>query len=265
MAGRPLEPDPVDTGVGISGLSADSISLPRPPAAPAFRLSGNGFAYGDRSVLAPFSLDLAAGETVAILGASGCGKSTLLRLIAGLLPGRPSVFAGQVAWMAQQDLLLPWLSLQDNILLGARLRGEIPDTALAQALLRRLGLADRADTLPASLSGGMRQRAALARTLMENRPLVLMDEPFSALDAITRTAMQDLASEMLAQRSVLLVTHDPAEACRLADRIFILSGQPARLQQVAELPSVAPRDPLSAAVLPVLRSVQDALQRAVAA
>lgn len=265
MAGRPLEPDPVDTGVGISGLSADSISFPHPPAAPAFRLSGNGFAYGDRSVLAPFSLDLAAGETVAILGASGCGKSTLLRLIAGLLPGQSSPFAGQVAWMAQQDLLLPWLSLQDNILLGARLRGEIPDIALAQALLRRLGLADRAEALPASLSGGMRQRAALARTLMEDRPLVLMDEPFSALDAITRTAMQDLASEMLAQRSVLLVTHDPAEACRLADRILILSGQPARLQQVAGLPSPGPRDPLSATVLPVLRGLQDALQRAVAA
>jgi len=246
-------------------LSADSIPLSPSDSAPAFRLAGSGFAYGDRAVLAPFSLDLAAGETVAILGASGCGKSTLLRLIAGLLPGQPSPFAGQVAWMAQQDLLLPWLSLQDNILLGTRLRGEIPDLGRAQTLLARLGLADRANTPPASLSGGMRQRAALARTLMEDRPLVLMDEPFSALDAITRAAMQDLASEMLAQRSVLLVTHDPAEACRLADRIFILSGQPAGLQQVAELPAGAPRDPLSAPVLPILRSVQAALQKAVAA
>jgi putative hydroxymethylpyrimidine transport system ATP-binding protein len=119
--------------------------------------------------------------------------------------------------------------------------------------------------LPASLSGGMRQRAALARTLMEDRPLVLMDEPFSALDAITRAAMQELASDMLAHRTVLLVTHDPAEACRLADRIFILSGLPSSLQQVAVLPPVAPRDPLSASVLPVLRSVQAALQKAVAA
>lgn len=216
-------------------------------------------------MLAPFSIDLAADETVAILGASGCGKSTLLRLIAGLFPDQPSPLAGQVAWMAQQDLLLPWLSLQDNILLGARLRGEVPDLARAQVLLTRLGLADRANALPASLSGGMRQRAALARTLMEDRPLVLMDEPFSALDAITRAAMQELASEMLAHRTVLLVTHDPAEACRLADRIFILSGHPASLQQVAELPPAAPRDPLSASVLPVLRSVQAALQKAVAA
>jgi putative hydroxymethylpyrimidine transport system ATP-binding protein len=246
-------------------LSADSISLSPSASAPAFRLAGSGFAYGDRAVLAPFSLDLAAGETVAILGSSGCGKSTLLRLIAGLLPGQPSPLSGQVAWMAQQDLLLPWLSLQDNILVGARLRGEVPDIAAAQTLLARLGLADRANALPASLSGGMRQRAALARTLMEDRPLVLMDEPFSALDAITRAAMQELASDMLAHRTVLLVTHDPAEACRLADRIFILSGLPSSLQQVAVLPPVAPRDPLSASVLPVLRSVQAALQKAVAA
>lgn len=167
--------------------------------------------------------------------------------------------------MAQQDLLLPWLSLQDNILLGAHLRGEVPDLALAQSLLMRLGLADRAHALPASLSGGMRQRAALARTLMEKRPLVLMDEPFSALDAITRAAMQDLASDMLSQRCVLLVTHDPAEACRLAGRIFILGGRPASLQLVAELPPPAPRDPLSPSVLPILRSVQAALQTAVAA
>jgi putative hydroxymethylpyrimidine transport system ATP-binding protein len=245
-------------------LSADSIPVSPSESAAAFQLAGSGFAYGDRAVLAPFVLDLAAGEAVAILGASGCGKSTLLRLLAGLLPGQPSPFAGQVAWMAQQDLLLPWLSLEENILLGARLRGEVPDLARVQGLLTRLGLADRAKALPASLSGGMRQRAALARTLMEDRPLVLMDEPFSALDSITRAAMQELASEMLAQRTVLLVTHDPAEACRLANRIFILSGQPARLQQVVELPPGAPRDPLSAPVLPILRSVQAALQKAVA-
>lgn len=265
MSGRPLEPDPVDTGVGISGLSADSTSLPSLASALAFRLSGSGFAYGEREVLAPFSFELAPGETVAVLGASGCGKSTLLRMIAGLLPEQPSPYAGMVAWMAQQDLLLPWLSLQDNILLGARLRGEVPDIAQAQALLNRLGLSDRADALPAALSGGMRQRAALARTLLEDRPLVLMDEPFSALDAITRAAMQDLASEMLAHRSVLLVTHDPAEACRLADRIFILTGRPAQLEQVATLPPGAPRDPLSTSVLPVLRRVQAALQNTMAA
>ena len=164
--------------------------------------------YAARNAVDGVSLALPAGQITALLGPSGSGKSTLLRLIAGLLPGQPSSLAGQVAWMAQQDLLLPWLTLFDNVLLGARLRGEVPDIARTQALLARLGLADRANAMPASLSGGMRQRAALARTLMEDRPLVLMDEPFSALDAITRAAMQELASEVLSHRSVLLVTHD---------------------------------------------------------
>jgi putative hydroxymethylpyrimidine transport system ATP-binding protein len=264
LAGRPLEPDPVDTGVGISGLPVDFAPLSPPIRSSGFRLAGDGFAFGERKILAPFSLDLAAGETVAILGASGCGKSTLLRLVAGLLPDRTSTYTGEVAWMAQQDLLLPWLSLLDNVLLGARLRGEPADVARACALLTRLGLGDWTAALPSSLSGGMRQRAALARTLMEDRPLVLMDEPFSALDAITRAAMQELASEMLADRAVLLVTHDPAEACRLADRIFILTGQPAGLRQIAALPPNAPRDPLSAPVLPVLRDIQSALQQAAA-
>lgn len=251
-------------------MPVDSVFPPAPASPPAFRLEGPGFAYGrpndSLAVLAPFALDLAATETIAILGTSGCGKSTLLRLLAGLLPDTRSPWAGKAAWMAQQDLLLPWLSLLENVLLGARLRGEPPDTARARNLLARLGLADRADALPSALSGGMRQRAALARTLMEDRPLVLMDEPFSALDAITRIAIQDLACELLADRAVVLVTHDPAEACRLADRIFVLGGQPAMLRLVATLPGPKPRDPLDPALLPVLRSIHAALkQTAVAA
>ena len=223
-------------------------------------LASDGFAYGAHPVLAPFRLHIARGEIVAILGTSGCGKSTLLKLAAGLLPGRlDQPVTGQVAWMAQQDLLLPWANLRENITLGARLRGERPDLDRADGLLRHLGLADRAMALPGSLSGGMRQRAALARTLMENRPLVLMDEPFSALDAITRTAMQDLACRELADRAVLIVTHDAAEACRLADRIYLLAGKPARLQLVVSLPGPKPRDPLSADVLPALRNIHAAL------
>lgn len=236
-------------------LSSSSASPP-----PALHLKGGGFAYDDRVVLAPFALDLRAGETVAILGPSGGGKSTLLKLVAGLLPGLETPVAGSVAWMAQQDLLLPWATIRENVLLGARLRGELPDIAKAEALLRRLGLHAWMDAYPAALSGGMRQRAALARTLMEDRPLVLMDEPFSALDAITRASMQDLACEMLRDRMVLFVTHDPAEACRIADRVLLLAGHPAQLRPVTEFNMPAPRDPLSPAVLPALRLIHAALQ-----
>jgi len=163
--------------------------------------------------------------------------------------------------MAQQDLLLPWASLRDNILLGARLRGDIPDLARAETLLAQLGLARWSTALPQKLSGGMRQRAALARTLMEDRPLVLMDEPFTALDSVTRAAMQDLASATLADRAVLMVTHDPIEACRMADRIYLLTGEPARLQLVLSLRPGKPRDPLAPDMLPHLRLLQETLQR----
>lgn len=268
MAGRPLEPDPVDTGVGISGVHLDLASIQSPSSFRSFQLRGDGFSYGRGQVLAPFSIDVAVGEIVAILGPSGSGKSTLLKLLAGLLPsasqppGQLPSLAGQIAWMAQQDLLLPWLSIRENVLLGARLRGEAADRTRAEALLERLGLGAWQDSRPAALSGGMRQRAALARTLMEDHPLILMDEPFSALDPVTREDMQDLASTMLADRAVLLVTHDPAEACHMADRIYVLSGRPASLNLVATLALPKPRDPLSTPVLPHLRALQNALREA---
>lgn len=264
LSGRPLEPDPVDTGVGISGVQTQSPSNPAPHPSALHRLRGTAFAYGPQAVLAPFELDMKPGETVAVLGVSGSGKSTLLRQIAGLLPGVARDAGSGVAWMAQQDLLLPWASVRDNLLLGARLRGAQPDTARADALLQRLGLAHVADARPAALSGGMRQRTALGRTLMEDRPLVLMDEPFSALDTVTRAAMQDLAADLLADRAVLLVTHDPAEACRLADRVFVLKGRPAALHPVMALSPRGPRDPLAADMLPRLRQLRAALQEAAA-
>jgi putative hydroxymethylpyrimidine transport system ATP-binding protein len=234
-----------------------------PPS--GFTLRDSGFSYNDAPLLAPLRLELRPREIVAILGPSGSGKSTLLKRLAGLLPGGSAAdLAGQIAWMAQQDLLLPWLSLRENVLLGARLRGAPADPAAADALLARLGLGDWCAARPAALSGGMRQRAALARTLIEERPLVLMDEPFSALDAITREEMQDLACEWLADRCVLLVTHDPAEACRIADRIFVLSGRPALLREVATFPARGPRETLDDAVLPVLRHVHAMLREATA-
>jgi putative hydroxymethylpyrimidine transport system ATP-binding protein len=177
-----------------------------------------------------------------------------LRLIAGLEQGalvatgdgRP--LAGRIALMAQQDLLLPWLNARDNVLLGPRLRREgrarmarLRDEA--EALLARVDLGGHGHKLPAELSGGMRQRVALARTLMEDRPVVLMDEPFSALDAVTRHRLQDLAAELLAGRTVLLVTHNPLEAMRLGHKVWVLGGRPARLQAALLPPGEPARDP----------------------
>ncbi|SMO95693.1 ABC transporter ATP-binding protein [Paracoccus laeviglucosivorans] len=181
---------------------------------------------GDAVLFAPVDLVLETGGWTCLLGPSGVGKSTILRLIAGLETGVR--FQGQVshdlpvALMAQDAGLIPWLDVPGNVTLGARLRGDAVDLDRARDLIALVGLADRADSLPANLSGGQRQRVALARTLFEDRPLVLLDEPFSALDARTRAQMQDLAARLLAGRTVLLVTHDPPEAARLGDRILLL-------------------------------------------
>jgi putative hydroxymethylpyrimidine transport system ATP-binding protein len=212
------------------------------------------------------SVTLEGGLWTCVLGPSGVGKSSLLRLIAGLeraggatvvscSDGQP--LAGRFAYMAQRDLLLPWLSAIDNVLFGYRLRGTVDRAARerAFALLRGVGLGGREHDRPAALSGGMRQRVALARTLMEDRPVVLMDEPFSALDAITRYRLQDLAAELLAGRTILLITHDPLEALRLGHRIHVMAGRPAALDQAMDLRSGAtagaapPRDVAEPAVL----------------
>ncbi len=223
-------------------------------AAPSIALRDAHLAFEGKALFENLALDLPAGEITCLLGPSGVGKSSLLRLIAGLAEGaegrvedgagRP--LAGRVAYLAQQDLLLPWLKVRDNLLLGARLRGEAVTPALrerAAELLALVGLEAWGEALPEALSGGMRQRCALARTLMEDRPVVLMDEPFSAVDAITRYELQDLAAGLLAGRTVFLVTHDPAEALRLGQRIHVMAGRPARLDE-ALLPPGAPPRPL---------------------
>ena len=227
-------------------LQASDIHAP-----PALDIRVGAVGWHGERLWESLALHLPAGEWTCLLGPSGIGKTTLLRLIAGLdadsdvavacSDGRP--LAGRVAWMAQHDLLMPWLSVLDNALLGERLRGgRVRErAAAARALLARVGLDGRATSRPASLSGGERQRTALVRTLMEDRPVILMDEPFSALDAITRLTIQDLAAELLRGRTVLLVTHDPREALRLGHRIHVLAGKPARLEPALTPPGRPPR------------------------
>lgn len=232
------------------------------PSAPSVHIRAGRLTYDGLPLFDGLDLDLPAGHWTCLLGASGVGKSTLLRMIAGLetgshaaaeatdADGRP--LAGRIAFMAQGDNLLPWLSVLDNALLGYRLRDGRPSGETrerAQELLRRVGLGDRTDALPQTLSGGMRQRVALVRTLMEDRPLVLMDEPFAALDVPTRLRLQDLAADLLAGRTVLLVTHDPLEALRLGHAAHVLKGQPARLGPPLHPPGTPPRHPDDPALL----------------
>jgi len=228
------------------------------------RLRGARLAYADTVLFDGLDLDLEGGCFTCLLGPSGVGKSSLLRLLAGLAPalkvaelacsdGLP--LAGRIAYMAQQDLLLPWLTVLENVTLGNRLRGEPLELDRAGRLLGQVGLSDYAHQRPASLSGGMSQRAALARTLMEDRPVVLMDEPFSAVDALTRLRLQALAADTLRRRTVLLITHDPIEALRLGRHILLMNGQPARLQALPDLPGAPPRDPTEPAVQVAYRNL----------
>ncbi|MBJ3764543.1 ABC transporter ATP-binding protein [Maribius pontilimi] len=202
-------------------------------APPALHLSGRATIDG-APIFGPISIDAPPGEWTCLLGPSGVGKSTLLRLLAGLgdevafdgkvAAGDGAPLGGRVALMAQADLLMPWLDVTANVTLGARLRGMAPQRGRAREVLGRVGLADHAAKRPHALSGGQRQRAALARTLIEDRPVVLLDEPFSALDARSRALMQDLAAEVLAGRTVLHVTHDAAEAARLGHNVLLMTA-----------------------------------------
>lgn len=228
------------------------------------RLSGTA-TFDGVAVFTDLSLEIEAASWTCLLGPSGVGKTTVLRLIAGLAEGADftgeivatdgAPLAKRIAYMAQTDLLLPWLDVMGNVLLGAKLRGETADHAKAAEMIRRVGLQDHMAKRPGALSGGMRQRAALARTLMEDRPLILLDEPFSALDARTRAEMQELAAELLAGRTVLLVTHDPGEAARLGHSIYVL--QPSGLSTFTPPDS----DPIRAYDDPQVFACQSELMR----
>lgn len=203
------------------------------------------------------SLDMhiRAGEWSCLLGPSGVGKSTLLYLLSDLaehvdFDGEIVIddklpLAGRISYMAQTDLLMPWLSILNNILIGQRLRGEKTDKEKAENLLKELGLGGCVERYPAQLSGGQRQRVALARTLMEEREIVLLDEPFSALDAGTRADMQELSAKWLKGKTVLHVTHDPAEAARLGEQIFLLDESGLREVDVPATAVVRPVDDIA--------------------
>jgi ABC-type nitrate/sulfonate/bicarbonate transport system ATPase subunit len=197
-------------------------------------------------VVALRGMDLRAapGEILAVVGTSGCGKSTLLELICGLqAPDAGSVTADPAVLMPQRDLLLPWASALDNAALARRVRGVARAEARehARPWFERFGLAGFEDARPAALSGGMRQRVAFVRTLLAGKPVLALDEPFAALDALTRQEMQSWLAHALAKepRTVVLVTHDVEEAIVLGDRVVVMSPRPGRV--VAELTVDLPR------------------------
>jgi NitT/TauT family transport system ATP-binding protein len=199
---------------------------------------------GETEALRGVSLSVAPGEFIAIIGPSGCGKSTLLSLISGIVaPTQGAVLidgkvvtgpSRKVGYMLQQDYLFEWRTILENALLGAEIQG----AAMAQAreraigLLTRYGLGQFLHHLPRQLSGGMRQRAALARTLCTGPDIVLLDEPFSALDSQTRLALADEITEILRReaKTVILVTHDIGEAVSMAERVIVLSRRPGQVK-----------------------------------
>jgi ABC-type nitrate/sulfonate/bicarbonate transport system ATPase subunit len=208
------------------------------------RLEGVTKRFGAVTALEGLSLHVARDEVVAVVGTSGCGKSTLLELVCGLQqPDAGTVTSDAAVLMPQRDLLMAWMSALDNAALALRIAGASRDAARAQAqpLFTRLGLGGFEAARPHELSGGMRQRVAFARTLLSGRPVLCLDEPFGALDALTRADLRAWLAEALAAepRTTLLVTHDVEEAAILADRVVVLSPRPGRV--VAELPVAAPR------------------------
>jgi NitT/TauT family transport system ATP-binding protein len=238
--------------------AASTDALSGAPAA----VSGLAHSFGELRVIERIDLEAKPGEVVGIVGPSGCGKTTLLELVAGLRPpdggsisiagrGDPAERLERCAYMPQRDLLLPWLSAVDNAALALRVAGVPRGEARRRAgeHFERLGLEGFEWTRPGRLSGGMRQRVAFLRTLMAGRPVLLLDEPFASLDAITRAEMQGWLASVLRddRHTVLLVTHDVEEALYLSDRVLVLTPRPARVADRIEI--AAPRAPDRAAAV----------------
>jgi NitT/TauT family transport system ATP-binding protein len=202
------------------------------------------------TALSNISLTIEEGEFVSFLGPSGCGKTTLLSIIAGLLkPTQGTVLLekkpvstknSNIGYMLQQDYLFPWKTIEENILLGLKLSKKLNEQTKTKALqlLKQIGLNGVENQLPKQLSGGMRQRAALVRTLATEPKLLMLDEPFSALDYQTKLKLEDLVSSTLKEfkKTAILVTHDIGEAISMSDRVFLFSAKPGKLYRIFEIP-----------------------------
>ena len=236
------------------------------------RVSGLGHSFGELQAIAQIDLAVEPGEVVGIVGPSGCGKTTLLELVAGLRDPRAGLIdvAGAVgaaerlarcAYMPQRDLLLPWLSAVDNAALALRIAGASKSEARAEAggHFERLGLSGFEGTRPGELSGGMRQRVAFLRTLMAGRPVLLLDEPFASLDAITRAEMQSWLAGVLGpdRHTVVLVTHDVEEALYLSDRVLVLTARPATVADRIEIEAPRAADRAAAVTSPEFAELKE--------
>jgi ABC-type nitrate/sulfonate/bicarbonate transport system ATPase subunit len=225
------------------------------------RAAGVGHSFGELRALERIDLEARPGEVVGLVGPSGCGKTTLLELVAGLREPDSGAISVEgedeaelrllrCAYMPQRDLLLPWLSAIDNAALALRVAG-VPRREARERVrpsFERLGLEGFDQARPAELSGGMRQRVAFLRTLMAGRPVLLLDEPFASLDAITRGELQSWLAGVLAadRHTVLLVTHDVEEALYLSDRVLVLTPRPGRVAAEFEVPDPRAADRVAA-------------------
>lgn len=253
-------PDPSNNGRATGVLVSPKPELRAHPAVELHRVSKvyrSPSSTEDIVAVTDVSASLATGEFVSIVGPSGCGKSTLLRIVAGLIPatsgevrvgGRSNPPPGpDRAFIFQNDALLPWRKIRENVMLGLELSGTSRKQArvTAERLLRLVGLEAFAGRYPHELSGGMRQRANLARGLAVDPPVLLMDEPFGALDAQTREMMQaELLRIWLTDRkTVLFITHQIEEAVYLSDRVLVMSARPGRICREVEVDLPRPRDP----------------------
>ncbi|MCC6604217.1 MAG: ABC transporter ATP-binding protein [Anaerolineae bacterium] len=243
------------------------------------RVSELSHRYGRTHALKSINLHIQPGEFVSLVGVSGCGKSTLMRLIAGLqtateggvwLDGQPPAAARaakQIGWMAQQAALLPWRTVRENVRLAQKINPQAGQaTPDPDGLLNMVGLAEFADAYPLTLSGGMQQRAALARTLATGTAVWLMDEPFAALDELTRELLAEELLQIWRQfrPTVLWITHNLHEAIRMSDRVVVLTPRPGTIAGEIAVPLPRPRDDTSAAFQALLRQARALLRQEVA-